>query len=365
MCLPCIRDAFSKTGTQIDQATQSYDDIEAKMKVNIEFFDETKSACPLPRALPHAVPSSATSSAALASMLALCNPQVVLLGNMQGCCVSVSTKKALARVIGTSAAAMTAMKIIWIDDSNGMDLGELRRICEENKTTLSALMITYPSARGFFEENIQEMCSIIYEFGGQVYMDGANMNAQLNLTSSGMIGADMCHLNLHKTCWSYYLKGLVAVGRRLDLLEPVPSRHLKEFADIKRSNAGVYIQNEFAQQFLETNSIANRAMLEEITVDMSAYHSRAIDGESVKETKRLYNPLIEKTVDGEVEESDLRSSMGSGWHCIYSLDVHDDAGCRWYLTTWRVTRSSTQLYEGSFVSTLPDERLQQGQQMRT
>jgi len=98
-----------------------------------------------------------------------------------------------------ATAAMTGMTIIWIDDSNGMDLTELRKICQENSTSLSALMVTYPSTRGFFEENIQEMCAIIHEFGGQVYMDGANMNAQLGLTSPGMIGADVCHLNLHKT----------------------------------------------------------------------------------------------------------------------------------------------------------------------
>jgi len=64
---------------------------------------------------------------------------------------------------------------------------------------LSALMITYPSTRAFFEDEIQEICEIIHNNGGQVYMDGANMNAQMGLTSPGMIGADVCHLNLHKT----------------------------------------------------------------------------------------------------------------------------------------------------------------------
>jgi len=98
-----------------------------------------------------------------------------------------------------ASAAMCDMKIKWIEDSRGMDLGEFRALCEENKDKLSALMITYPSTRAFFEDGIQEICQIVHDNGGQVYMDGANMNAQLGLTSPGMIGADVCHLNLHKT----------------------------------------------------------------------------------------------------------------------------------------------------------------------
>ena len=66
-------------------------------------------------------------------------------------------------------------------------------------TTLAALMVTYPSTHGVFEEDIREICAIVHEHGGQVYMDGANMNAQVGLTSPAAIGADVCHLNLHKT----------------------------------------------------------------------------------------------------------------------------------------------------------------------
>merc|ERR1711972_979301 len=98
-----------------------------------------------------------------------------------------------------ASAAMCDMKIKWIDDSKGMDLGEFKKMCEEHKNDLAALMVTYPSTRAFFEENIQPICQIVHDNGGQVYMDGANMNAQLGLTSPGMIGADVCHLNLHKT----------------------------------------------------------------------------------------------------------------------------------------------------------------------
>ena len=77
-----------------------------------------------------------------------------------------------------------------------MDLKEKAQLHSKN---LAALMVTYPSTHGVFEENIKEITSVIHDFGGQVYMDGANMNAQVGLTSPGLIGADVCHLNLHKT----------------------------------------------------------------------------------------------------------------------------------------------------------------------
>eukprot|EP00929_Paragymnodinium_shiwhaense_P018128 TRINITY_DN1281_c0_g1_i4.p2 TRINITY_DN1281_c0_g1~~TRINITY_DN1281_c0_g1_i4.p2 ORF type:complete len:1012 (+),score=269.74 TRINITY_DN1281_c0_g1_i4:83-3118(+) len=98
-----------------------------------------------------------------------------------------------------ASAAMVGMKIVWIDDSKGVDMDEFTKLCESHKDDLAALMVTYPSTRAFFEENIQPICETVHQNGGQVYMDGANMNAQLGLTSPGMIGADVCHLNTHKT----------------------------------------------------------------------------------------------------------------------------------------------------------------------
>jgi len=98
-----------------------------------------------------------------------------------------------------ASAAMCGMVIKWINDDGGMDLDEFKALCAEHKDNLSALMVTYPSTRAFFEEDIVEICEAIHDNGGQVYMDGANMNAQLGLTSPGMIGSDVCHLNLHKT----------------------------------------------------------------------------------------------------------------------------------------------------------------------
>jgi glycine dehydrogenase len=100
-----------------------------------------------------------------------------------------------------ASAAMAGMKIVAVAcDANGnIDVADLKAKAEAHKNDLSCLMVTYPSTHGVFEETIREICGIIHANGGQVYMDGANMNAQVGLTSPGFIGADVCHLNLHKT----------------------------------------------------------------------------------------------------------------------------------------------------------------------
>lgn len=100
-----------------------------------------------------------------------------------------------------ASAAMAGMEIVVVKcDTNGnVDINDLRMKAEQHKNNLSCLMITYPSTHGVFEESITEITRIIHENGGQVYMDGANMNAQVGLTSPATIGADVCHLNLHKT----------------------------------------------------------------------------------------------------------------------------------------------------------------------
>merc|ERR1712127_1151454 len=80
-----------------------------------------------------------------------------------------------------------------------VDIEDIRAQTEKHADNLGALMITYPSTYGVFEEGVQEVIQIVHDNGGQVYMDGANMNAQVGFTSPGHIGADVCHLNLHKT----------------------------------------------------------------------------------------------------------------------------------------------------------------------
>jgi len=100
-----------------------------------------------------------------------------------------------------ASAVMAGMKVVVVNcDINGnIDLSDLMKKAEQNKDTLAALMVTYPSTHGVFEEDIKQMCDLVHQYGGLVYMDGANMNAQVGFTSPNEIGADVCHLNLHKT----------------------------------------------------------------------------------------------------------------------------------------------------------------------
>ncbi len=100
-----------------------------------------------------------------------------------------------------ASAVMAGWKVVVVkcDENGNVDIADLKTKAELNKDSLACIMITYPSTHGVFEEGIREITKIIHDNGGQVYMDGANMNAQVGLTSPGMIGADVCHLNLHKT----------------------------------------------------------------------------------------------------------------------------------------------------------------------
>ena len=100
-----------------------------------------------------------------------------------------------------ASAAMVGLKVVVVacDAQGNIDIADLRAKAQANRDNLSCLMVTYPSTHGVFEGGIREICAIVHEHGGQVYMDGANMNAQVGLTSPASIGADVCHLNLHKT----------------------------------------------------------------------------------------------------------------------------------------------------------------------
>ncbi len=117
-------------------------------------------------------------------------------GHRDVCLIPVS-----AHGTNPASAVMCGMKVVGVkcDDSGNIDIADLKARAGEHAANLSALMVTYPSTHGVFEETIKDICRIIHECGGQVYMDGANMNAQVGLTSPGLIGADVCHLNLHKT----------------------------------------------------------------------------------------------------------------------------------------------------------------------
>ena len=117
-------------------------------------------------------------------------------GHRNVCLIPVS-----AHGTNPASAVMCGMKVVGVkcDDKGNIDMADLISLTETHRENLSALMVTYPSTHGVFEETIREITAIIHDAGGQVYMDGANMNAQVGLTSPGLIGADVCHLNLHKT----------------------------------------------------------------------------------------------------------------------------------------------------------------------
>lgn len=100
-----------------------------------------------------------------------------------------------------ASAVMAGMDVVVVacDEKGNIDLDDLQNKCKEHADHLGALMVTYPSTHGVFEKDIRQICNLIHEHGGLVYMDGANMNAQVGLTNPARIGADVCHLNLHKT----------------------------------------------------------------------------------------------------------------------------------------------------------------------
>jgi glycine dehydrogenase len=132
-----------------------------------------------------------------------------------------------------ASAAMAGMKIIVIecDDKGNISVEDLKKKAEEHKDNLAGFMITYPSTHGVFEAAVKEMSDIIHANGGLVYMDGANMNAQVGLTNPGHIGADICHLNLHKTFAIPHGGGGPGMGPILandKLSEFLPSHHFVE-----------------------------------------------------------------------------------------------------------------------------------------
>ncbi len=100
-----------------------------------------------------------------------------------------------------ASAVMAGMRVVPVacDDDGNVDLDDLRSKAEQHSSSLGALMVTYPSTHGVFEVRIREICEVVHDYGGQVYLDGANLNAQVGLCRPGSFGADVCHLNLHKT----------------------------------------------------------------------------------------------------------------------------------------------------------------------
>ena len=137
-----------------------------------------------------------------------------------------------------ASAAMMGMSVVVVktDENGNIDFDDLKAKAEQHSDNLGALMITYPSTHGVFEENVREVCDLIHAHGGQVYLDGANMNAQVGLTSPGFIGADVSHLNLHKTFAIPHGgggPGMGPIGVKAHLAPYLPNHSVRATSDSK------------------------------------------------------------------------------------------------------------------------------------
>ncbi len=140
-----------------------------------------------------------------------------------------------------ASAVMVGMRVIGVacNADGNIDIADLRAKAEKHSHELAALMVTYPSTHGVFEEGIQEICALIHKHGGQVYMDGANMNAQVGLCRPGDFGADVCHLNLHKTFCIPHGGGGPGVGPIGVAAHLAPHMSEKQRADAKDRSGAV------------------------------------------------------------------------------------------------------------------------------
>jgi len=143
-----------------------------------------------------------------------------------------------------ASAQMANMKVVIIkcDEKGNVDFEDLKNKAEEVSENLSCLMITYPSTHGVFEESIKDICAVIHEHGGQVYMDGANMNAQVGVTSPGLMGSDVSHLNLHKTFAIPHGgggPGVGPIGVKAHLKAFLPNHSVAKIPNVSEGNGAV------------------------------------------------------------------------------------------------------------------------------
>jgi glycine dehydrogenase len=143
-----------------------------------------------------------------------------------------------------ASAQMVGMQVVIVacDDKGNVDLGDLTAKAAQYKDTLAALMLTYPSTHGVFEEDVKELCAVVHAHGGQVYMDGANLNAQVGLSRPGDIGADVSHTNLHKTfCIPHGGggPGMGPIGVKAHLIPHLPNHAVVTLAGARPGNTAV------------------------------------------------------------------------------------------------------------------------------
>ncbi len=143
-----------------------------------------------------------------------------------------------------ASAQMVNMKVVIVncDDEGNVDFDDLKEKTEQHSENLSCLMITYPSTHGVFEESIKDICALIHQHGGQVYMDGANMNAQVGITSPGLMGSDVSHLNLHKTFSIPHGgggPGVGPIGVKEHLKAFLPNHSVAKIPNVNENNGAV------------------------------------------------------------------------------------------------------------------------------
>ncbi|NRA15584.1 MAG: aminomethyl-transferring glycine dehydrogenase [Oceanospirillaceae bacterium] len=143
-----------------------------------------------------------------------------------------------------ASAAMMSLKVVIVecDDKGNVDVNDLKAKAQEHAANLSCIMITYPSTHGIYEEEIVEICEVIHQCGGQVYMDGANMNAQVGISKPGAIGSDVSHLNLHKTFAIPHGgggPGVGPIGVKSHLAPYLPGHKVTQGGDVSATNGAV------------------------------------------------------------------------------------------------------------------------------
>ncbi len=241
----------------------------------------------------------------------------------------------------SSVLAGGKVVVVKTDENGNVDMTDLKEKIELNKDNLAALMITYPSTHGIFEQKITEMINLIHENGGLVYMDGANMNAQVGLTSPAKIGADVCHLNLHKTFAIPHGgggpgAGPIAVNEKLQPF--LPNHYFRKSASDKAIHATV--SAPFGSALILTISYAYIKMMGEeglrkateaailnanyLRVKLSDYYRVVYTGETGFVGHELIFDMHQFKQDTEIDETDIsKRLMDYGFHApTVSFPVH-------------------------------------------
>jgi len=210
-----------------------------------------------------------------------------------------------------ASAVMAGMKVVVVDcDSQGnIDVSDLQKKAEKHKNELAALMVTYPSTHGVFEAEITEICEIVHQAGGQVYMDGANMNAQVGLCRPGDFGADVCHLNLHKTFCIPHGGGGPGMG-------PIGvMSHLVEFLP------DVSVDPPQPPLTRGGQELANQSIENPLTKGGQELANQPIENPLTKGGQELANQSIEPPTNGDRDSNSIGAVSAAPWGSASILTI--------------------------------------------